>query len=76
MPVFETLGCMASIRLRIIPCMPAGPDRCKNRDPGTYGKHQTKKQNFLVCQQGRIGAEIWTAVLMSFKAWLWVACPL
>ena len=56
---------MASIRLRIIPSMPAGPDRCRNRDPGTYGKHQTKKQNFLVCQQGWIGAEIWTAGPMA-----------
>ena len=25
-----------------------------------YGKHQTKHKKFLVCQQGRIGAEIWT----------------
>ena len=39
--------------------MPAGAGRCKNLDPGTCGKHQTKNHEFLVCQ-GLVGAEIGT----------------
>ena len=34
--------------------------RCRNWDNGTCRKRQTKNQKFLVCQQGLLGAEIWT----------------
>ena len=34
--------------------------RCRNWDLGTRGKHWTKKQKFLVCQLGLVGAEFRT----------------
>ena len=40
-----TLGHMATIRLKKkIPGVPAGANRGRIRDTGTYGNHQTKKK--------------------------------
>ena len=52
---------MATIRVKKkIPGVPAGANRGRIRDTGTYDNHQTKKKKFLAYQRGPTGAELGT----------------